>query len=101
MSYYDEYRFADVFARLQRAPAALAPRLAAIPGVGFAQTRIVRDVKLDVPRLSEPAIGHVVSIDGGRGARCSTTSTCGADGGSRTAVMRKCSSANASRSSTR
>ncbi len=62
-SYYDEYRFADVFARLQRAPSALAPRLAAIPGVGFAQTRIVRDVRLDVPRLSEPAIGHVVSID--------------------------------------
>ena len=61
-SYFDAYRFADVFVRLQRTPAAIAARIAATSGVAAAQTRIVEDVKLDVPRLAEPAIGHVVSI---------------------------------------
>jgi putative ABC transport system permease protein len=61
-AYYDAYRFADVFVRLQRTPAAVAARITAIGGVGSAETRIVRDVKLDVPRLAEPAIGHVVSV---------------------------------------
>ena len=60
--YYDAYRFADVFVRLQRTPAAVAGRITSIDGIGSAETRIVRDVKLDVPRLSEPAIGHVVSV---------------------------------------
>lgn len=61
-SYFDAYRFADVFVRLQRTPAAIANRIAEIDGVASVETRIVKDVKLDVPRLSEPAIGHVVSI---------------------------------------
>jgi putative ABC transport system permease protein len=61
-AYYDAYRFGDVFAHLQRAPAPIARRIAAIPGVAAIETRIVRDVKLDVPGLPEPAIGHVVSI---------------------------------------
>ena len=61
-SYFDAYRFADVFARLQRTPAAIGARIADIDGVAAVETRIVEDVKLDVPRLPEPAIGHVVSI---------------------------------------
>ncbi|HTJ21696.1 MAG TPA: FtsX-like permease family protein [Gemmatimonadaceae bacterium] len=61
-SYFDTYRFGDVFARLQRTPSAVAGRIATIDGVAATQTRIVRDVKLDVPRLSEPAIGHMVSV---------------------------------------
>ena len=60
--YYAEYRFADVFAHLERAPNAIAARIAGIPGVASAETRIVRDVRLDVPRLAEPAIGHMVAI---------------------------------------
>jgi putative ABC transport system permease protein len=60
--YFTAYRFADVFARVQRAPASSARRLETIPGVASVQTRIVRDVKLDVPGLEEPAVGHVVSI---------------------------------------
>ena len=61
-AYFEEYRFADVFVRLERTPAAIAPRVDDIHGVAAVETRIVKDVKLDVPRLSEPAIGHVVSI---------------------------------------
>jgi putative ABC transport system permease protein len=61
-AYYEGYRFADVFAHTSRAPASLAPRLAAIPGVEAAETRIVVSVTLDVPGLPEPATGRLVSI---------------------------------------
>jgi putative ABC transport system permease protein len=61
-AYYQSFRFADVFAQLKRAPVALAPRLAAIPGVATVRTRVVRDVTLDVPGLAEPAVGRLVSI---------------------------------------
>lgn len=60
--YYGEYRFADVFAHLQRAPEAVRQRLAAIPGVGLVDTRVQLDVTLDVPGLAEPATGRLVSI---------------------------------------
>jgi putative ABC transport system permease protein len=61
-TYYDEYRFADLFAHVERAPSTLVTRLSAIPGIAALETRIVRDVRLDVPALPEPAIGHMVSI---------------------------------------
>lgn len=60
--YYDRYRFADVFVGLKRAPNALETRLAEIPGVAQAQTRVVRDVTLDLPDLNEPAVGRLISI---------------------------------------
>jgi putative ABC transport system permease protein len=60
--YYAEYRFADVFAPLKRAPADVAGRATAIGGVRAAQPRVVFDVTLDVPGLSEPAVGRLVSI---------------------------------------
>lgn len=65
-SYYAEYRFADAFAHLVRAPASLASDIARIPGVAQVQTRVVMDVTLDVPGLAEPAIGRLVSIPGAR-----------------------------------
>jgi putative ABC transport system permease protein len=66
-AYYAEYRFGDVFAQARRVPRAVAPRLAAIAGVAAVETRITEDVKLDVPGLPEPAIGHMVSVpDAGR-----------------------------------
>ncbi len=61
-SYYTEYRFADVFVHLKRAPEALAAELERIPGVAVVHTRLVFDVALDVPGLSEPATGRLVSI---------------------------------------
>ena len=60
--YYQRFRFADVFAQLKRAPTALLPRLAAIPGVAAVRTRVVRDVTLDVPGLAEPAVGRLISV---------------------------------------
>lgn len=61
-TYYDNYRFADVFARLKRAPEGLAAEIRQIPGVAQVQTRVVMDVTLDVPGLAEPATGRLVSI---------------------------------------
>ena len=61
-AYYDRYRFADLFATVSRAPQPIAERIASISGVARVQTRIVSDVTLDVPGLSEPAVGRLISI---------------------------------------
>ena len=61
-TYYENARFADVFASLKRAPASLASRIAAIPGVDAVATRVVLDVTLDVPAMAEPATGRLISI---------------------------------------
>lgn len=61
-TYYADYQFADVFVHLTRAPNQLARRLAGIPGVQRVQTRIVRNVILDVPDMSEPASCQLVSM---------------------------------------
>jgi putative ABC transport system permease protein len=61
-SYYDRYRFAQVFVHVKRAPDALAARLAEVPGVGSVQTRVVVDVTLDVEDMTEPASGRLISV---------------------------------------
>lgn len=61
-SYYEHYRFADVFAQLKRAPESLARRVEQTAGVATVETRVVEDVRLDVPGVSEPAMGRIVSI---------------------------------------
>ncbi len=61
-AYYEQYRFADVFVHLKRAPASLASKLSALPGVASVETRIVSGVMLDVPGLAEPATGLLVSV---------------------------------------
>ena len=61
-AFYDRYRFADVFAPLERAPELLSSRLAAIEGVKRVETRIVKNVTLDVPGLDEPATARLISL---------------------------------------
>ena len=61
-TYYNNYRFADVFVQLKRAPETLVRKIEDIPGVARIQTRVVVDVTLDVPQLAEPATGRLVSI---------------------------------------
>lgn len=60
--YYQRYRFAHIFTALHRAPEALTVQIAALPGVGQVQTRLVVDVTLDVPGLNEPATGRLIAI---------------------------------------
>lgn len=61
-AYYAAQRFGHVFARLVRAPEHVAKQLAAIPGVQRVQTRVVADVTLDIPGLTDAATGRLVSI---------------------------------------
>jgi putative ABC transport system permease protein len=65
-TYYDRYRFADVFVSLTRAPLSLEADIRAIPGVSAAETRVVADVALDVPGMSDPATGRLISIPADR-----------------------------------
>jgi putative ABC transport system permease protein len=60
--YYRDYRFADVFANLERAPEPLARRIEQIPGVAGVHTRVALLVNLDVPGLAEPATGQLLSV---------------------------------------
>ncbi len=61
-SYYDRYRFSDIFAQVKRAPESVASEIAALEGVAAVETRVVMEVTLDVPDLDEPATGRLVSI---------------------------------------
>ncbi len=61
-AYYDDRRFGDVFAHVERAPDIVASRLAEIDGVAVVHTRIVRDILLPVEGMPEPAVGRIVSI---------------------------------------
>ena len=61
-TFYERYHFAEVFAKVKRAPDAMLDRLKEIPGVAQVQTRIVEVVTLDVPGLEEPAVGQLISL---------------------------------------
>lgn len=62
--FYGEYRFADVFAQLKRAPLTLLEPVHAIQGVRTAQARVVAAVTLEVPGYDEPVNGQMVSLPG-------------------------------------
>lgn len=61
-SYYEGQRFPDVFAALERAPRSLEPRVATLPGVAEASTRIVSPALVPLSTLTEPATASVVSL---------------------------------------
>lgn len=66
--YYRDYRFAQVFSSLKRAPESLRARIQAIPGVDQVQTRVVAQVRLDMPGFNEPVSALMVSVGGGLNA---------------------------------
>ncbi len=61
-TYYRDYRFADVFVSLKRAPEALAKRIREIPGVDVVETRVVASANLDIPGFGDPVKGLLSSI---------------------------------------
>src|SRR4051812_48942254 len=61
-SYYQENRFARVFADLKRAPNDLRKRLIEIDGIGQLETRATGRITVDLPDLAEPADGIAVSL---------------------------------------
>jgi putative ABC transport system permease protein len=60
--YYADDHFAQVFATLTRAPDEVRQRLVAVPGVAQVMTRVVKDVRLDVPMLDRPGTGRLISL---------------------------------------
>ena len=61
-AYYDRYRFAHVFARLEHAPNSLLPRIESIPGVEVAETRVAKEVTLPVEGMDRAAYGRILSL---------------------------------------
>lgn len=65
--YYEQARFAHVFASLKRAPLAQLDRVAEIPGVAQVEGRIVERIRLEMPGLPELASARVISLPAGEG----------------------------------
>jgi putative ABC transport system permease protein len=61
-AYYQDYRFADVFASLKRAPESMRKRILEIPGVEQVETRVVADARLEVEDYPNPVTGKLVSV---------------------------------------
>lgn len=61
-AYYAEYRFGDVFARLERAPDRVAGRLESLPGIARVYPRIVEDIMVPLASEPDPVTGRIVSI---------------------------------------
>ena len=61
-TYYDRYRFADIFATAKRVPNHISDDIGKIPGVAIVATRVVADITISVPGLNEPASGRLVSL---------------------------------------
>ncbi|MBT5899072.1 MAG: ABC transporter permease, partial [Rhodospirillaceae bacterium] len=61
-AYYQQQRFADVFAHLKRAPVSLVRQIARIRGVKWVEDRIVETATLDVAGMIEPIMGQLISL---------------------------------------
>jgi putative ABC transport system permease protein len=61
-AFYREYRFADVFASIKRAPNGIADRIREIPGVDIVQTGVAAGVNLDIEGYTDPATAMLVSV---------------------------------------
>jgi putative ABC transport system permease protein len=64
-TYYERYRFADVFAQVKRAPKKVVDQIAQIPGVAIVDARIVRFALLDIPDSREPVTAQFISLPDG------------------------------------
>ncbi len=60
--YYQEYRFAHIFANLKRAPLSLNERIKSLPDVSHSEPRVVAPVTLEVQGFDEPIQGLITSI---------------------------------------
>lgn len=60
--FYRDYRFAELFVSLKRAPENVADAVRAIPGVDKVETRVAAWGNLEVPEFPEPIRGFLVSV---------------------------------------
>jgi len=60
--FYRDYRFAELFVSMKRAPENVAESARAIPGLDRIETRVAAWANLDVPGFREPIRGFIVSV---------------------------------------
>ncbi len=60
--YYEQYRFGDIFAHLERAPLAVEHRIGDVPGVSQVEARVLESVMVPMPDMPRPASGTLVSL---------------------------------------
>jgi putative ABC transport system permease protein len=63
--YYREYRFADGFASVRRAPERVRASLQEVPGVAQVETRVTAPATLEIPGFDEPVSGQLLSVPEG------------------------------------
>lgn len=63
--FYEQYRYAEVFATLRRAPLSVLDDIAAVPGVRQAEGRVVVAVNLELAGFDEAVTAQVVSLPQG------------------------------------
>ena len=61
-AYYEQYRFADVFSQLKRAPLRVARQIAELPEIAAVDARVTHYAALDIPGLGRPAAAYLVSL---------------------------------------
>ena len=61
--FYQQGRFADVFASVKRAPWSAAQGLLALPGVADAQPRVESVVRLQVEGSTDPILAQLIGLD--------------------------------------
>jgi len=61
-AYYEQYRFADAFARLKRAPDSVADQIHDVQGVATVYPRVVEEVLLPMDDMITPAHGQLISL---------------------------------------
>jgi len=60
--YYEEFRFAEVFAQARRVPEPIAAALAGVPGVAEVDTRVVAPATVFLPGDDAPVTARVLSV---------------------------------------
>ncbi|NNE36602.1 MAG: ABC transporter permease, partial [Rhodothermales bacterium] len=60
--FYQDYRFAQVFAPLKRAPEFVAGRIESIEKVDVVETRVVAAANLDIEGYDQPVQGQLISL---------------------------------------
>lgn len=61
-TYFERYRFADLFVSLKRSPESLVPSMESIPGVSRVYSRVVKVATVPMPELTEVARAYLVSL---------------------------------------
>lgn len=61
-TYYDQFRFSDVFTQVKRAPESKMRAIRDVPGIAIAESRVAGFASIDMEGFDEPIIGQFLSF---------------------------------------